>query len=420
MNKKAIPYIIGLPNLGVGLLWAMNMTLIPMLVATFGVSNAKSALLISMGAFTGIFVQYLAGILSDRSKFKMGKRKPFMLIGSLLTTVFMCFMPFAKSYTLLFLFSFLFYFSLNFYQGPYYSLLPEVVPDNKLGLANGFARFISVLGAAFIFITGTAFWNSKSTLNISHSLPFFIGAILGLVTLLITFFFIKEDTTKYKKPTKISFDFVKYPSVMKLFIAIFFIYLCNGCITPFFVKYIRYIRLGSNALSTSFIANPANKALIASSDNMASTALLLLTASGALFAYPIGILSDKIERRKVMLLGTVIFAISLFIAIFIKSSISFYVIMAIMGIGFIAVQVTSYSILAEIVPPERLGEFMGIFNAFVSLSQFVANNAMGNMLDKFGYKVLFPTACTVMVIACIIIATAKFNKYKVSEKTLNA
>lgn len=73
MDKKSLPYIIGLPNLGVGLLWAMNMTLIPMLVATFDVSNTKAGLLITMGSFTGISVQYIAGVLSDRSKFKMGR-----------------------------------------------------------------------------------------------------------------------------------------------------------------------------------------------------------------------------------------------------------------------------------------------------------------------------------------------------------
>lgn len=98
MNKKFAPYIIGLPNLGVGLLWAMNMTLIPMLVATFNVSNSKAALLITMGSFTGIFVQYLSGLLSDRSNFKMGRRKPFMIMGSVATTIAMCAMPFAGSY----------------------------------------------------------------------------------------------------------------------------------------------------------------------------------------------------------------------------------------------------------------------------------------------------------------------------------
>jgi len=78
MNKKLVPYVVGIPNLSVGLLWAMNMSLIPMLVGTVTQSNSKLGLLTGMGAFTGIFVQYLAGMISDRSNFKMGKRKPFI------------------------------------------------------------------------------------------------------------------------------------------------------------------------------------------------------------------------------------------------------------------------------------------------------------------------------------------------------
>lgn len=57
-----------------------NMSLIPMLVGTVTDGNLKLGTLTSMGAFTGIFVQYLAGIISDRSNFKMGKRKPFIFV----------------------------------------------------------------------------------------------------------------------------------------------------------------------------------------------------------------------------------------------------------------------------------------------------------------------------------------------------
>lgn len=395
-NNKSMPYIIGLPNLGVGLLWAMNMTLIPMLVATYSTNNRQAGLLISMGAFTGIFVQYISGLISDRSNFKMGKRKPFMLIGSIFTTLFMCLMPFAQGYKLLFLFSFIFYFSLNFYQGPYYSLLPEIVEENQLGLANGFARVVSILGAAFIFITGPYLWESKSSLNINHSLPFFVGALLGIITVLITVFMIKEKKVSATcRPSSFSLDFIKYPSAMKLFAAVFFIYLGNGCVTPFFVKYC------VNSLHIS--------------EGTASFSLLLLTVVGALFAYPIGVLSDKIARKKVMCAGAVIYALSLTAGYFVRSSAMLYIVMSIVGIGFIDIQVTSYAILAEVVPPARLGEFMGIFNFFVSISQFIANNLMGTLLDAIGYRIFFPSAALFLTIAALIIGLSSIEKYHEPE-----
>lgn len=388
MKKKYIPYIIGIPNLGVGILWAMNMLLMPIFGATITKSNAKLAILISMGAFTGIFVQYIAGLISDRSRFKMGKRKPFMIIGSLFTTLFICLIPFTKGYGMLFIVAFLFYFSLNFYQGPYYSLIPESVEDNQLGLANGFSRVVSVLGMALIFVMGTTLW------EINHVLPFILAAALGLISVMVTVLFVKENPYKYAKPTRLSFDFIRYPSAMKLYFSVFFIFLGYGCITPFYIKYC------VNVLKFT--------------ENTASMGLLVLTLVGAAFAYPIGVMVDKIEKRKVMFLGVAILSVCLAIAPLVKNIFQMNTMFAFFGVGFIAIQITSYSIVAEIVPPARLGEFMGILNMFISLSQFLANNIMGNILDKFGFSLYFRVPCVAMIIAAVIILFSRFEKYKMA------
>ena len=386
MKKKYVPYVIGLPNMGVGLLWAANMSLIPMLVGTVTQSNRELGLLTSMGAFTGIFVQYLAGLISDRSHFKMGRRKPFIIIGTLLTTLFTLLMPLASTYKMMFVIALLFYISLNFYQGPYYSLIPEAVEDNQLGLANGFSKVVSVLGSAVIFVAGPILWSK------SHSTPFILSAVIGLVTVMGAMFLIKEDNSKVSTPAKLSFDFINFPSAMKLYFSVFFVYLSFGCITPYFVKYCVKV--------------------LSFSEVTANNGLLLLTLSGAVFAYPIGVLSDKIERRLVLLLGALLFAASLAVAVFIKTSLFMFIALGVIGIGFIAIQITIYSILAEIVPPERLGEFMGIMNFFISISQFISNNLMGLLLDKLGFKYYFPIASVLMFGAVAMIMFSRFEKYK--------
>lgn len=398
MSERRKPiYLVGLPNLGVGLLWAMNISLIPMLVGTYHVSNFEVGLLVSMGAFTGIFVQYLAGVLSDRSRFKMGRRKPFMLIGALATAVFLGVMPFAPGYGWLFVLSFLFYFSLNFYQGPYYSLIPEVVDESQLGAANGFARVISVLGGAFIFIAGPIFWNMKSTINYHHSLAFFIAALLAILTVVVTFFFIKENPDKsMDRPKRLSFDFMRFPSVIKFNLVVFFVYLGHGSLTPFFVKYC------VNGLGLT--------------ENTASFSLLLLTVVGAAFAYPMGLLADKITRKRVMVIGILLYGLALLTGNFVKDTMALYGIMSVVGIGFVTVQVTSYAILAELVPPVRLGEFMGFFNFFISVSQFIANITMGMLLDHLGYRIYFPLAAIYVLTAAVLLETSRLKKYQADAR----
>jgi MFS family permease len=384
MKKRFVPYVVGIPNLSVGLLWAMNMSLIPMLVGTVTDGNLKLGILTSMGSFTGIFVQYLAGIISDRSNLKMGKRKPFILCGAILAAVFVALLPLSGNYSFMFGVAFLFYFSLNFFQGPYYTLIPEVVEENQLGLANGFSKIISVLGSGIILLTGPMLW------DINHVFPFLAAALLGIISVLIGTIPIKENQDKYNKPNKISIDFIKFPVVLKLFASVFFIFLSYGCITPYFVKYcVQQLHFSSGT---------------------ASNGLFILTIVGALFALPAGILSDKTNRKVVLLIGTIIFTIGLGAASFVESSAAMYILLGLIGIGFICIQVTIYAILAEIVPPERLGEFMGIMNLFISASQCIATLSMGWILDLIGFKFFFPVAAVIMFIAAIVVFSSKFNK----------
>lgn len=125
-------------------------------------------------------------------------------------------------------------------------------------------------------------------------------------------------------------------------------------------------------------------------------------------------LSDKIERRKVLMLGALIFAVAIAAATFVKTDIMLYIVLSVVGIGFIAIQVTIYAILAEIVPPERIGEYMGLMNLFISLSQFIASNVMGYVLDSLGWKFYFPIASCAMFIAFIILFFSRFEKYRIS------
>lgn len=387
MNKKLNPYIIGLPNLAIGLLWAMNLIVIPLLIGTTlsledPNYNKKIGILISMGAFTGIFVQYIVGILSDRSNFKMGKRKPFIIIGTLGSIFTILLAPFVKEYKVMFVILTMFYIFLNVFQGAYYALIPEVVERNKIGLSNGFARVIGIIGSALIFLFGASLW------GINRYYLFILGAIISLV-FVGTLLFIKEKKIVLS-PSRFRVDFYKYKAIMKLFSLVFIVFFSYGCITPFLVRY--------SVTKLNFTENEAN------------IALLVLTICGAIFAYPIGVLTDKISKKKVFGLGTLIFSIGLVGLIFFKDKNTVYVLLGFMGIGFMAIQIAIYTICAVVAVPERMGEFMGIMNIFISLGQFSSNNLMGFVLDKYGYGIFFVVPAIFMILSTVFIFITKFER----------
>jgi MFS family permease len=94
-----------------------------------------------------------------------------------------------------------------------------------------------------------------------------------------------------------------------------------------------------------------------------------------------------------------------------------YLLLSLIGIGFICIQVTIYAILAEIAPTERLGEFMGIMNFFVSLSQWIATLVMGFILDSVGFGYFFPISAVIMFVSSIVIFFSRFDKIKNQTKS---
>ena len=102
-NSKLVPILISLPAIGLGLAWNMNSTVVPLLVALVTKSSFLLGILVAMASVTGIFAPYISGILSDR----VGKRKPFVLIGSLAGAIFLFLLGFSSFYFEMFIFAFL-------------------------------------------------------------------------------------------------------------------------------------------------------------------------------------------------------------------------------------------------------------------------------------------------------------------------
>ena len=218
-NSKLVPILMALPSIGLGLAWNMNSTVVPLLVETATKSAVQLAILVAMASVTGIFAPYISGMLSD----KLGKRKPFVLFGSLAGAIFLFCLGFSSAYLEMFIFAFLFYFSMNFYQGSYYAWMPEAVHKDQIGLVNGWGKLFYSVGGIIVFGVGV------SLFAINPALPLIVAGVVVIISNLITVFGVKEDRSHMTKASsKISFDFLKNVSAMKVFMTAFFLYLAYG------------------------------------------------------------------------------------------------------------------------------------------------------------------------------------------------
>ncbi|WP_436513934.1 MFS transporter [Clostridium thermobutyricum] len=378
-NNKLVPILISLPAIGLGLAWNMNSTVVPLIVATVTKSSFLLGLLVSMASFTGLFAPYISGTLSDR----VGKRKPFVLIGSLSGAIFLFLLGYSSFYFEMFIFAFLFYLSMNFYQGVYYAWVPEAVEKNAIGLATGFRTSFYFIGGIIVFASGVVLF------NINPALPLIVSGIVVIVTNLITVAFVKEDSNHLVKSTvKISFDFIKNKSAMKVFMTAFFLYLSYGFIMPYWIQY--YEKMNG------FTSNEI------------STALTGMTLMGLIFSILIGKLCDRYNKQLILFISCTIWLIGFIVGAFVINLSMLWAFTLIFGLACAMFSVVFYVLIPAVAPKDRLGEYMGINNIFISLPQIIGNLIAGKLITNNAY-LIFPCCIIFIIIAILICSIGKIK-----------
>ena len=142
--------------LAITVLWgAFTFSVIPRLVESKGVLGSSThplaglaiGVITTAGVLIAILVQPTMGAISDHTRTRLGRRKPYILAGTAMDLVFLslaalafwnqAYWPFVGAVALL-------QFSSNFAQGPYQGYVPDLVPAKQVGIASG------LLGAANI------------------------------------------------------------------------------------------------------------------------------------------------------------------------------------------------------------------------------------------------------------------------------
>lgn len=132
-------------------LWnPMSTILLPMLVLSFvdeSEKNTQLALITLVGLVLAIIVQPVAGLVSDRSGCAWGKRRPYILVGSFFMIGLLMLLGWTNSFAILFLIICLLQIASNIANGPWFGFIPDLVPEDKRGIASGVKGVVEMLGA---------------------------------------------------------------------------------------------------------------------------------------------------------------------------------------------------------------------------------------------------------------------------------
>ena len=179
-------------------LWqSLHTIILPLRLLDFVAESEKNTLLglLTMtGLLLAMFVQPIAGAFSDRSHFNWGRRRPYILIGVILSLLILPGIGYVGSYAAIFLIYCLLQIAANTAQGPYQAFIPELVPERKHGIASGIKALLEILGGvAFVYVS-SLFMDRYSAGDGSQWLWMSLGvlALVMLAAMIATVILVKE------------------------------------------------------------------------------------------------------------------------------------------------------------------------------------------------------------------------------------
>lgn len=177
---------------------ALGSIFMPYLVGLFAPEAIKNTALGGMrsaGLVIALLVQPAAGLLSDRSTSRFGRRRPYILIGALFDLLFLAAIALSWNYWALLIAVLLIQFSSNISHGPLQGLIPDLVPEDQRGRASAIKAIMELLP---LILVGLTIAKLVGAGHLDWAI-FATGAALLVVTL-ITVLFVKE-TPLQEKPT---------------------------------------------------------------------------------------------------------------------------------------------------------------------------------------------------------------------------
>lgn len=445
-------FIIGFAFFGILLLWQVYDSWCP----TFLTELFKEAL----GAATIEEVQYLVGImmaldnlaalimlpifgaLSDKTHTKIGKRMPYILVGTFCCAVAFPFVPvFFHFHNLggtIAMMAIVVFFAMM-YRNPAVSLMPDITPKPLRSKANGIINIMGYIGGAFATVVGIVFVlssylgvDSSNWLNGTANIwlieaPFLVASVLMIISALVLFFLINENKVEEEvKPemelgeklaqveNSVAHDDEKPMSKANKIM----LFLILGAEFLWF--------MADNGIGT-FMGNYTLYYLhCQTSSNMINT---IVGGVGSVVGFLIGgILAGKIGRKWTIMSGLGLTTVALLVWLILSLSIpvtipeegynSFpiylYFIWAIKGFGMSLVHVNSYPMVVELCSSKKVGRFTGFYYVSSMAAQTITPVALGSLLllESFSFQLLPVYALVLVAVAAIIFMFVKNIKIK--------
>ncbi len=366
-------------------------------------------IMMALDNLAALILMPIFGRLSDKTRTKLGKRMPYILIGTFVCAVSFPFIPVFFHYHqiggVIAMMAIVVCFAMM-YRNPAVALMPDLTPKPLRSKANGIINIMGYLGGAFASIAGVVFvlsdylgstnngWKNGTSNIWMIEAPFLIASVLMVISAVVLAFTVRENELEAKLAEEIAegerqaavVDSVEHDDekpmskanlVMLLLIlaAEFFWFMSDNGIGTFMLNY-----------STNFLGAKTSSNLI----------MVIIGGVGSVVGFSIGgFIAQKIGRKWTVVSGLLVTVISLIAWAIFQNTMPLgamdaegfrafpwylYLVWGLKGFGMSLVHLNSFPMVVELCSKKKVGQFTGYYYASSMAAQTVTPTLLGLLL----------------------------------------
>ncbi|MGQ9719180.1 MAG: MFS transporter [Nitrososphaerales archaeon] len=362
----------------------MVFALLPFFMTTvLGVQMVVVGLIEGAAEATSSLLKVFSGWLSDRA----GRRKPFATLGYSISALIKPLFSFSTSAIQVFTIRTLDRVGKGIRSSPRDALIADSIDPEVRGKAYGFHRSMDTLGAVIgpliAFLLFPILWYRNV----------FLASIIpgGLAVLLLVFVREEINHVKTSKPFKFKLGFKSLSRSFKVFIFISGLFSLSNFSYAFFL--LKAYDLGISILITPLL-------------------YLLFNVSYAVFAFPLGVLADKVGKMPLLSFGYAMFGITCLGFAFAYHSYYTVALFVAYGVSYAAFETLQRAIVPDLVPNELRGTAFGALHATTGLTALPASLIAGSFWQLISPNAPFIFGASLSLISSALILMLKPKRTK--------
>jgi MFS family permease len=349
------------------------------------------------GPTAGILGQVIVGLISDKTWFWGGRRRPFILIGGALAALAVFLLPridlvagllgIGNLVVVAVLVALTLDISINISFNPTRSLIADVTPEGE-ARTRGYTWMQTISGfwGVMAYLIG-AFIDNYALIS--------VGVFVVLAFSVLPVFLIQEPRELVRKDGPVAATSTEWGQLWRIWLAHGFTWFG---VQAMFVYIIAFIQ--------QHVVAPGATAAEASTQSGQVIAISFAVMNVVGFVLPAAVLApmvSRIGRVKTQAGCVAIMAAAYFaIAAFARTPAMLYTLMAVVGVGWAAVVSLPFAIMSEKVDQSRMGLFMGLFNLSVVLPQLATTRIGFVLRDASDKSVLFVICGVCLAVSAVL------------------